>query len=53
VIIEKEKVDPSHFLKFLLAGRKNGTFCFARQRSQPFAKPKEPFFANERTEDKI
>jgi hypothetical protein len=46
VTIEKEKADPSHFLKFLLANRTNGTFGFARHTSQPFAKPKEPFFAN-------
>lgn len=35
-----------HFLKTILASRTNGTFCFARHTSQPFAKPKEPFFAN-------
>jgi hypothetical protein len=28
------------------ANRTNGTFGFARHTSQPFAKPKEPFFAN-------
>jgi hypothetical protein len=39
-----EKANPSHFLKFLLASRTNGTFGFARHISQPFAKPKEPFF---------
>ncbi len=49
VTIEKEKVHPSHFLKFLLASRTNGTFDFARYTSQPFAKPKEPFFANAQT----
>jgi hypothetical protein len=43
VTIGKEKADPSHFLKFLLANRTNGTFGFARNTSQPFAKPKEPF----------
>ena len=43
---EKEKADPSHFLKFLLASRTNGTFGFARHSSQRFAKPKEPFFDN-------
>ena len=37
---EKEKADPSHFLKFLLASRTNGTFGFARHTSQRFAKPK-------------
>ena len=42
----EEKAHPSHFLKFLLASRTNGTFGFARHTSQPFAKPKEPFFAN-------
>ena len=36
----------AHFLKTILASRKNGTFGFARLTSQPFAKPKEPFFAN-------
>jgi hypothetical protein len=38
-----EKADPSHFLKFLLANHTNGTFGFARHKSRPFAKPKEPF----------
>jgi hypothetical protein len=42
----KEKANPSHFLKFLLASRTNGTFGFARHTSRPFAKPKESFFAN-------
>ncbi len=46
VTLEKEKADPSHFLKFLLAKRTNGTFGFARHTSRHFAKPKEPFFAN-------
>ena len=41
-----EKANPSHFLKFLLASRTNGTFGFARHSSQRFAKPKEPFFDN-------
>jgi len=40
------KADPSHFLKFLLASRSDGTFGFARNTSQRFAKPKELFFAN-------
>jgi hypothetical protein len=44
--IEKEKANPSHFLKFLLANRTNGTFGFARHTSRPFAKSKEPFFFN-------
>jgi len=43
---KKEKTLPSHFLKFLLASRTNGTFGFARHTSRPFAKPKEPFFSN-------
>jgi len=47
-VTEKEKANPSHFLKFLLASRTNGTFGFARHTSRPFAKPKEPFFANAR-----
>jgi hypothetical protein len=46
---KKEKAHPSHFLKFLLASRTNGTFGFARHTSQRFAKPKEPFFC-QRTE---
>ena len=41
----KEKANPSHFLKFLLASRTNGTFGFARHTSRPFAKPKEPFLS--------
>jgi len=41
----KEKAKPSHFLNFLFASRTNGTFGFARHTSQPFAKPKEPFFS--------
>ena len=36
----------AHFLKTILASRTNGTFGFARHTSQPFAKPKEPFFAH-------
>ena len=36
----------AHFLKIILASRTNGTFGFARHTSRPFAKPKEPFFAN-------
>jgi hypothetical protein len=43
---KKEKANPSHFLKFLLACRTNGTFGFVRHTSRPFVKPKEPFFAN-------
>jgi len=41
---KKEKANPSHLLKFLLASRTNGTFGFARHTSPRFAKPKEPFF---------
>jgi hypothetical protein len=36
----------AHFLKTIFASRTNGTFGFARHTSRPFAKPKEPFFAN-------
>jgi hypothetical protein len=36
----------AHFLKTILANRTNGTFGFAQHISQPFAKPKEPFFDN-------
>ena len=36
----------AHFLKTILASRTNGKFGFARHTSRPFAKPKEPFFAN-------
>lgn len=40
---KKEKAYPSHFLKFLLPNRTNGTFGFALHTSHRFAKPKEPF----------
>jgi hypothetical protein len=43
---KEEKAHPSHFLKFLFASRTNGTSGFARHTNRPFAKPKEPFFAN-------
>ena len=43
----------AHFLKTILASRTNGTFGFARHTSRPFAKPKEPFFANAQTEQII
>jgi hypothetical protein len=43
---KQEKPYPSHFLKFLLDSPTNGTFAFALNTSQCFAKPKEPFFAN-------
>ena len=42
---KEEKAQSSHFLKFLLASRTNGTFGFARHASRPCAKPKEPFFS--------
>ncbi|MCK6382713.1 MAG: hypothetical protein L6Q54_15900, partial [Leptospiraceae bacterium] len=37
---------PHIFFNSILASRTNGTFGFARHTSQPFAKPKEPFFAH-------
>src|SRR5690606_22111597 len=40
----------AHFLKTILASRTNGTFGFCRHTSQRFKKPKEPFFANARTD---
>jgi hypothetical protein len=43
----------AHFLKTILASRTNGTFGFARYTSRPVAKPKEPFFANAPTEQRI
>ncbi len=44
---EQIKADPSHFLKFLLASRTNGTFGFApTHKTDSSAKPKEPFLAN-------
>jgi len=39
----------AHFLKTILAHGTNGTFGFAQHISRPFAKPKEPFFANAST----
>lgn len=36
----------AHFLRTILAKRTNGTFGFAWHTSRPFAKPKDPFFAN-------
>jgi hypothetical protein len=46
-VTEKQvKADLSHFLKFLFTSLTNGTFGFARHKSQSFAKPKEPFFCN-------
>jgi len=49
---KQEKATHSHFLKFLLASRTNGTFGFARHTSQRFAKPKELNFANAPTDNK-
>jgi hypothetical protein len=43
----------AHFLKTILASRTNGTFGFARHTRRPFAKPKEPFFANAPTKNRI
>ena len=36
----------AHFLKTIFSKRTNGTFGFARHTSLPFAKIKEPFFAD-------
>jgi DNA-binding XRE family transcriptional regulator len=41
---------PHIFFNSILANRTNGTFGFARHTSRPFAKPKEPFFANAQTD---
>lgn len=35
VTVKKAKTHPSHFLKFLLTSRKNGTFGFARHTADP------------------
>ena len=44
---KKEKARPSHFLKFLLASRTNGSLVFApTAQANPSAKAKEPFFFN-------
>jgi len=43
----------AHFLKTILAIRTNGTFTFAQHTSLPFAKPKEPFFANSQNEKTV
>ena len=44
---KKEKALHSHFLKFLLASRTNGTLAFApNAQANPSAKGKEPFFFN-------
>jgi hypothetical protein len=45
LVTEKmKKAHLSHFLKFLLASRTNGTFGFAHYTNPRFAKPKELFF---------
>jgi hypothetical protein len=36
----------AHFLKTISASRTNGIFGFARHKSRPSARPKEPFFGN-------
>jgi hypothetical protein len=36
----------AHFLKTISVSRTKGTFGFTRHTARPFAKPKEPFFAN-------
>jgi len=41
---------PHIFFNSILDSRTNGTFGFARHTSRPFAKPKEPFFANAQTD---
>jgi hypothetical protein len=40
---KNDKAHPSHFLKFLLVIRSNGTFVFARHTRRTFAKPNEFF----------
>jgi len=44
-----EKANPSHFLKFLLASRTNGTFGFAKVGLVCRAKPNVPFFSQRTT----
>lgn len=45
---KEEEAHPSHFLKFLLASRTNGTFGFApTHRAVPSAKPKEQFLSQD------
>lgn len=41
---KKEKADPSHFLKFLLASRTNGTFGFAPTHKPTLRKTKRATF---------
>ena len=44
---KREKADPSHFLKFLLASRTNGTFGFApTHKANPSQNQKSHFIAN-------
>jgi hypothetical protein len=46
---KKEKAHPSHFLKFLLASRTNGTFGFApTHKANPSQNQKSRFIANAR-----
>ena len=43
---KKEKANPSHFLKFLLANRTSGTFGFSlTHEANASAKSKEPLFS--------
>jgi hypothetical protein len=43
----REKADPSHFLKFLLASRTSGTFGFApTHKANPSQNQKSHFIAN-------
>lgn len=41
-----------HFLKTIFCHPASGTFGFAPPTSQPFAKPKEPFFAKAPTDER-
>jgi hypothetical protein len=54
---EKEKANPSHFLKFLFTNHTKGTLGFARHpasyRDQRFVKPKEPFLPTQRERFRI
>jgi hypothetical protein len=47
VTIEKENAAPSHFLKFLLASRTNGSFGFSHNTTRLLAKSKDPFFSQQ------
>ncbi len=42
---KKEKADPSHFLKFLLASPQVAHLVLPHPQTAPSAKPKEPLFA--------